>query len=67
MRAFVYEGDRRAPDVTEAEIPPSELLPSSPRSYREKLMDEVAENSDALMERYLEGERDLPRGDRSGR
>jgi elongation factor G len=24
--------------------------------YREKLMDEVAENSDALMERYLEGE-----------
>src|SRR3712207_598864 len=24
--------------------------------YREKLMDEVAENSEALMERYLEGE-----------
>src|ERR687894_17589 len=26
------------------------------QDYREKLMDEVAENSDALMERYLEGE-----------
>ena len=26
------------------------------QEYREKLMDEVAENSDALMERYLEGE-----------
>ena len=30
--------------------------PTRPQEYREKLMDEVAENSDALMERYLEGE-----------
>ena len=30
--------------------------PTRPQEYREKLMDEVAENSDELMERYLEGE-----------
>src|SRR5207248_10141448 len=34
---------------------PSELEDQA-QEYREKLMDEVAEGSDALMERYLDGE-----------
>src|SRR5215218_6660558 len=42
MRAYRYEGDGRD-NCTENE-------------YREKLMDEVCEVSDSLMERYLEGE-----------
>jgi len=36
--------------------PPPDELQAQAQEYREKLMDEVAENSDALMERYLEGE-----------
>ena len=32
------------------------ISPTTAQEYREKLMDEVAENSEALMERYLEGE-----------
>src|SRR6204780_4254969 len=52
MRAYRYEGAGRA-NATEIEIPESER----PRAqeYREKLLDEVAEVSDELMERYLEG------------
>src|SRR5213076_338084 len=38
------------------EIPMPDELADQAQEYREKLMDEVAENSDALMERYLEGE-----------
>ncbi|MFL5910423.1 MAG: elongation factor G, partial [Gaiellaceae bacterium] len=38
------------------EIPIPDDLADRAQEYREKLMDEVAENSDALMERYLEGE-----------
>src|SRR5204863_2273319 len=38
----------------EVEIPDD--LQARAEEYREKLMDEVAENSDELMERYLEGE-----------
>src|ERR1700758_3992107 len=38
------------------EIPIPDALEAQAQEYREKLMDEVAENSDALMERYLEGE-----------
>jgi elongation factor G len=53
MKAFVYEGEGRG-NSTEAEIP--EDLADRAQEYREKLMDEVAENSDELMERYLEGE-----------
>jgi elongation factor G len=53
MKAFVYEGDGRG-NSTEAEIPSD--LEDLAQEYREKLMDEVAENSDELMERYLEGE-----------
>jgi elongation factor G len=53
MEAFVYEGSERG---SAERVPiPDELLPQA-EEYREKLMDEVAENSDALMERYLEGE-----------
>jgi elongation factor G len=53
MKAYRIEGSDRA-NATEMEIP-SELADEA-QSYREKLMDEVAENSDSLMERYLEGE-----------
>ncbi len=53
MRAFLYEGGGRGGAV-EAEIP--EELRGQAEEYREKLMDEVAEVSDELMERYLDGE-----------
>jgi elongation factor G len=53
MKAFTYEGEGRGSAV-ESEIP--EDLRAQAEEYREKLMDEVAENSDELMERYLEGE-----------
>ena len=53
MKAFVARGEARgAPEPQE--IP--EELQAQAQEYREKLMDEVAENSDELMERYLEGE-----------
>jgi elongation factor G len=51
MKAYEYTG---AKDCTEIPIP--DELRAQAEEYREKLMDEVAENSDALMERYLEGE-----------
>jgi elongation factor G len=53
MKAYVYEGAGRD-DCSEIEIP-DDLRPRA-EEYREKLMDEVAEVSDELMERYLEGE-----------
>src|SRR3954452_24538314 len=53
LKAFTYEGDGRG-NASEVEIP--EDLRAQAEEYREKLMDEVAENSDELMERYLEGE-----------
>jgi elongation factor G len=53
MKAFAYEGAGRG-NAVEREIP--EELAAQAEEYREKLMDEVAENSDELMERYLEGE-----------
>jgi elongation factor G len=53
MEAFAYEGT--GPGAAEkVEIP--EALRAQAEEYREKLMDEVAENSDELMERYLDGE-----------
>jgi len=55
MKAYRYEdGPPTRENSTEIPIP-DELLAQA-EEYREKLMDEVAENSDALMERYLEGE-----------
>jgi elongation factor G len=53
MEAWAYEGSERG-GAERAPIP-DELLPRA-EEYREKLMDEVAENSDELMERYLDGE-----------
>jgi elongation factor G len=53
MKAYRYDGDSRD-NCEEIEIP--EDLRAQAEEYREKLMDEVAEVSDALMERYLEGE-----------
>ena len=53
MRAYRYEGSGRE---NCSEIPIPDQLADQAQEYREKLMDEVAENSDSLMERYLEGE-----------
>jgi elongation factor G len=53
MKAYRYEAAGRE-NCTEIEIP--DELRAQAEEYREKLMDEVAENSDALMERYLDGE-----------
>jgi elongation factor G len=53
MKAFEYEGEGRG---NAKEIPVPNELAGQAEEYREKLMDEVAENSDELMERYLEGE-----------
>ena len=53
MKAYRYDGAARE-NCEEIEIP--EDLRAVAQEYREKLMDEVAEVSDALMERYLEGE-----------
>jgi elongation factor G len=53
MKAYEYEGDDRD---NAREIPIPDELRAQAEEYREKLMDEVAEVSDSLMERYLEGE-----------
>jgi elongation factor G len=53
MKAYAYDGTGRE-NCTEIEIPATEL--ERAEEYREKLMDEVSETSDALMERYLEGD-----------
>jgi elongation factor G len=53
MKAYEYTGSGKE---NCREIPIPEELAAQAEEYREKLMDEVAENSDALMERYLEGE-----------
>src|SRR4051812_2704449 len=50
MKAYEYA------DGNCNEIPIPADLADQAQEYREKLMDEVAENSEALMERYLEGE-----------
>jgi elongation factor G len=53
MKAYAYDGSGK--DNCK-EIPIPDELAELAQEYREKLMDEVAENSEALMERYLEGE-----------
>jgi elongation factor G len=50
MKAYEYK------DGNCSEIPIPDDMADVAQEYREKLMDEVAENSEALMERYLEGE-----------
>ena len=56
MKAYGYETAAAPTRDNCSEIPIPDELRSQAERYREKLMDEVAENSDALMERYLEGE-----------
>jgi elongation factor G len=51
MKAYEYDGGEHG-----REVPIPDDLAELAQEYREKLMDEVAENSEALMERYLEGE-----------
>jgi elongation factor G len=51
MKAYEY-----GPDGACGEIPIPDDVAELAQEYREKLMDEVAENSESLMERYLEGE-----------
>src|SRR5215207_4068683 len=51
MKAYEYDGSAHG-----KEIPIPDDLADRAQEYREKLMDEVAENSEALLERYLEGE-----------
>src|SRR5665213_324970 len=53
MKAYRYDGAGRG-NAVEAEIPAEER--ERAQTYREKLMEEVAEVSDELMERYLEGD-----------
>jgi elongation factor G len=53
MKAFRQDSPERA-GWSEVPIPESSV--ELAQEYREKLMDEVCEVSDALMERYLEGE-----------
>ena len=53
MKAYRYEGADRD-NCTGIPIP--DEIQAQAEEYREKLMDEVSESSDALMERYLEGE-----------
>jgi len=52
MKAYEYGAGRD----NCREIPIPDALQATAEEYREKLMDEVSESSDALMERYLEGE-----------
>src|SRR3954454_12440534 len=53
MKAYEYDGEGR--DNCH-EIPIPDELQAQAEEYREKLMDEVAEVHEDLMERYLEGE-----------
>src|SRR5947209_18572074 len=53
MKAYEFSGDDRG-NAEAIDIP--DELPAAAQSYREKLMDEVEENSDALMHAYRDGE-----------
>jgi len=53
VKAYAYDGATRD-NCSEIEIPADHI--ERAQEYREKLMDEVSETSDTLMERYLEGE-----------
>ena len=53
MKAYEYTGSSRE---NCKEIPIPDSMAEQAGEYRERLMDEVSETSDALMERYLEGE-----------
>jgi elongation factor G len=53
MHAFRYAGEGRG---NAERVPIPDAIAERAAEYRDKLMDEVAEVSDDLMERYLEGE-----------
>jgi elongation factor G len=53
MKAYAYGESGRD---SCAEVPIPDELAERAQEYREKLMDEVSESSDELMERYLEGD-----------
>jgi elongation factor G len=55
MKAYEYDPASTGRDNFR-EVPIPDDVAEQAQEYREKLMDEVAEVSDALMERYLEGE-----------
>jgi elongation factor G len=55
MKAYEYDGSGAERENCR-EVPIPDELAEQAQEYREKLMDEVAENSEALMERYLEGD-----------
>ncbi|MEO6859432.1 MAG: elongation factor G [Solirubrobacteraceae bacterium] len=55
MKAYEYDpADPGRDNCTEIPIP--DEMQAQAEEYREKLMDEVSETSDSLMERYLEGD-----------
>src|ERR1700742_2641643 len=56
MKAYEYENTSPPTPENCKEIPIPDAVQALAEEYREKLMDEVSESSDALMERYLEGE-----------
>ncbi|MDX6649396.1 MAG: elongation factor [Solirubrobacteraceae bacterium] len=56
MKAYEFSGEDGPTRGEGKEIPIPDEVAERAQEYREKLMDEVAENSDSLMERYLEGE-----------
>src|SRR4051794_406593 len=56
MKAYLYETGTPPTRDNCKECPIPDDMADLAQEYREKLMDEVAENSEALMERYLEGE-----------
>jgi elongation factor G len=56
MKAYEYGASAPAGRDNCTEVPIPDELEEQAQEYREKLMDEVSESSDALMERYLEGE-----------
>ena len=56
MKSYRYQTANPSTRENCSELPIPDEMRAQAEEYREKLMDEVAENSDALMERYLEGE-----------
>src|SRR6201986_288543 len=56
MKAYEYDDTTPATRENCREVPIPDEHAELAQEYREKLMDEVSETSDSLMERYLEGE-----------
>jgi elongation factor G len=56
MKAYEYRTSSPPTPDNCKEVPIPDSLADQAQEYRERLMDEVSETSDALMERYLEGD-----------